>query len=267
MWWMAFASLGLGTLLSTCMTGTARGPELSQRRSSRDWAVLPLDGGYRVTNNVWNKERARGPYRQAIFTKKAGDATVFGWEWQWPASDGVVAYPEVMYGVSPWGSAPGDSAAGLPLRPGSGGIRADYSISLEAKGIYNMAFEFWTVSALPAAPAGITHEVMIWIANQDMTPAGTWADTFTSGGVTFDMFVRPRHGDASRKNPQQWTYIAFLARTPVLTGPLDISAFVSFLQEKNLLSPDVSITGLELGNEIVTGSGRTEVRDYRVTVR
>ena len=265
---MAFASIGLGTLLSTCMTGgPARGPELSQQRSERDWAVIPIDGGYRVSNNVWNKDGARGPYRQAIFTRNTGDGAAFGWEWKWPASDGVVAYPEVMYGVSPWGSSPGDSVAGLPLRPGAGGITADYAVSLEASGICNMAFEFWTVSALPAAPAGITHEVMIWIANQDMTPAGTWTDTFTTGGVTFDMFVRPRHGDASRKSPQQWTYIAFLARTPVLTGPLDIGAFAAFLQARDLLSPDVYITGLELGNEIVTGSGRAEVKGYKVTVR
>ncbi|HTP59483.1 MAG TPA: hypothetical protein VMM82_11235, partial [Spirochaetia bacterium] len=140
-------------------------------------------------------------------------------------------------------------------------------ISYEAKGICNFAFEFWAVSSLPASSSVITHEVMIWIDNKDMTPAGVWTDVFTLGGTTYDVFVREGHGDASGKNPQKWTYVAFLARKPVLRGPLDISAFATFLRQKKLLGRKAYMTGLELGNEVITGSGRTEIRGYKVKVR
>jgi Glycosyl hydrolase family 12 len=253
----------VGTLLMLC-AGAAGD---AMREMNADGASFTLDRGYRVYNNVWNKEAAHGPHQQSIFSRSAAERPAFGWQWRWPSSDGVVAYPEVIYGDTPWDLKPHHGAPLLPVRLGSRRVIVDYEASFEAGGICNMAFEFWTVSSLPASPSAITHEVMIWIDNKDMTPAGTWTDVFTLGGTTYDMFVHEGHGDASGKNPQKWTYVAFLARKPVLEGPLDISAFAAFLQSRGLLGGNLSMTSLELGNEIVTGSGRTEVRRYKVTVQ
>jgi Glycosyl hydrolase family 12 len=254
-------------LLSVCEAGAMGEPRASDVRLSNDFASLSLDGGYLLSNNAWNRDAAHGPHQQAIFRREIEGKTVFGWQWRWPSSDGVVAYPEVIYGDSPWDRKPRKQAADLPLRVGSRSIIADYEISFEASGICNLAFEFWTVASLPAAPEGITNEVMIWIDNRDMTPAGSWADTFSLDGITYDVFRRESHGDASGKNPQKWAYVAFLSRRPVLTGPLDIGAFAAFLQSRKLLGNDLYVTGVELGNEVVTGAGRTEVRRYSVTIR
>ena len=253
-------------LLSGCLSQMPeKGP--GDIRLSRDFASLSLGSGYLLSNNTWNREAAHGPHEQAIFTKSESGRSAFGWQWRWPSSDGVVAYPEVMYGDSPWEAKRRSQAENLPLLVGSRGITVDYDISFEATGICNMAFEFWAVSSLPAAPAVITHEVMIWIDNKGMTPAGVWTDVFTLDGITFDVFVRESHGDASGRNPQKWTYVAFLARTPVLKGPLDVGAFAAFLQSRKLLGDNLYVTDLELGNEVITGTGRTEVRGYKVTVR
>jgi hypothetical protein len=257
-----------GILLSGCVTDVpVRDPVSPEVLLSSDFASLPLGRGYLLSNNTWNREAARGAHDQAIFRKGVGGQTVFGWQWRWPSSDGVVAYPEVIYGDTPWDTRPRKQVAELPLRVGSRSITADYDVSFQANGICNLAFEFWTVSSLPAAPSSITNEVMIWIDNRGMTPAGVWTDTFTLGGVIYDVFLRESHGDASGKNPQKWTYIAFLARTPVLHGPLDISAFAGFLQSRKLLGDDLYLTSIELGNEVITGTGRTEVRGYKVTIR
>lgn len=261
--WWRLPGIAAGAFLLLC-AGTA-GDGVSE--SAADWASLPLASGYRVSNNVWNKDAAHGPHQQAIFKTSAGGKTAFGWRWRWPSSDGVVAYPEVIYGDTPWDLQPQGRAADLPFRIGTRSITADYDISFESSGICNLAFEFWTVSRLPATSSVITNEVMIWIDNNGMTPAGTWTDVFTLRGTTYDVFVREGHGDASGKNPQKWTYIAFLARTPVLTGPLDVGAFASFLQSRKLLGAGVYLTSLELGNEVMTGTGRTEVRGYKVTIK
>jgi len=232
-----------------------------------DFATLPFGNGYLLSNNTWNRDAAHGPHQQAIFSSTAGPKPSFGWTWRWPSADNVVSYPEVIYGDSPWDPTPSHRAADFPLRIGTRRVTVDYDISYQAQGICNFAFEFWAVSSLPASSSVITHEVMIWIDNKDMTPAGTWTDVFTLNGTTYDVFVREGHGDASGKNPQKWTYIAFLARKPVLRGPLDISAFAAFLRQKKLLGGKAYMTGLELGNEVITGSGRTEIRGYKVTVR
>ncbi len=257
------SALVVGALLMLCSGKAGDG----MHEMGADWASVTLDGGYFLYNNVWNKDAAHGPHQQSIFWGAVAEKPAFGWQWHWPSSDGVVAYPEVIYGDSPWDQKPRRAAPLLPLRLGSRRLTVDYDISVEASGICNTAFEFWTVSSLPASPSVITHEVMIWIDNKDMTPAGVWTDVFTLGGTTYDMFVRESHGDASGKNPQKWTYVAFLARKPVLKGPLDISAFAAFLQSRKLLGRALYMTGLELGNEVVTGSGRTEVRGYTVAIR
>ena len=232
-----------------------------------DFAVLPMEGGYLLSNNTWNRDAAHGPHQQAIFMSDAGEKQSFGWSWRWPSSDGVVSYPEVIYGDTPWDQKPRHGTADLPMRMGSHRMTADYDVSYQASGICNLAFEFWTVSSLPASPSAITDEVMIWIDNKDMTPAGAWTDVFTLHGTTYDVFLHEGHGDASGKNSKRWTYVAFLARKPVLKGPLDITAFAVFLQSKRILGNDLFITSLELGNEVITGTGRTEVRGYKVTVQ
>jgi len=266
------SALASGALCGILLSGCVTSPRLRDRapadvRLISDFASLPLGGGYLLSNNTWNREAAHGKHEQAIFRAEVGGQTAFGWQWRWPSSDGVVAYPEVIYGDTPWETNPRKEVAELPLRVGSRSITADYDVSFQANGICNLAFEFWTVSSLPAAPARITNEVMIWIDNRGMTPAGVWADTFSRDGVTYDMFLRESHGDASGRNPQKWTYIAFLARKPVLRGPLDIGAFAAFLQSRKLLSDDLYITSVELGNELITGTGRTEVRGYEVSIR
>ncbi len=258
---------GWGILCAVLISGALTAAAMHDVTLGNDFATLPLDGGYLLSNNTWNRDAAHGPHQQAIFTSNAGDKPSFGWSWRWPSSDGVVSYPEVIYGDSPWDQKPRHGTADLPLRVDSRRMTVDYDISYQASGICNLAFEFWTVSSLPASPSAITHEVMIWIDNKDMTPAGVWTDDFKLNGTTYDVFLREGHGDASGKNPQKWTYVAFLARKPVLKGPLDVTAFAGFLQSKKILGSNLFITSLELGNEVMTGTGRTEVRGYKVTVR
>jgi len=53
---------------------------------------------------------------------------------------------------------------------------------------------------------------------------------------------------------------------PILHGPLDVGAIIDYLVQTRLLSRDVYVTCLELGNEVASGSGKTEVRNYAVRV-
>ena len=250
-------------VLAACATLTVSNPSPRETRSE-DNAMIALGKGYAVLNNVWNKGATSGPYKESVFREgRPADSAVFGWEWQWPSSTNVVAYPEVIYGTKPWGPDLG-TVDGLPLQIGSRNLTARFDIELDAHGFYNMAFELWFVSGLPPSPQKITHEIMIWNVNHYGDPAGIRVDTVTIGGVVYDVFVREGHGDASGKNANRWTYIAFSARTPVLKGFLPLGSFIDYLLARNILNRNLYITSVELGNEIMEGDGKVRVKDYAI---
>ncbi|HJX54889.1 MAG TPA: hypothetical protein VJ801_19145 [Polyangia bacterium] len=233
--------------------------------SEKNFAATLVGNRYRVFNNAWNQRATTGPHRQKIFVKELNGKPIFGWVWKWWESSGVATYPEVQVGHSPWaGEVAPDS--GFPFRVGSKRLVVDYDVSMRASGSYNLAFEFWTVSSSPVTKAGITHEVMIWVAESRLGPAGNLIATADIAGHRFRVFLGGNHGDASGTNSNTWTIISLVADKPILHGPLDIGAIVGYLVQSRLLDSNLYVACLELGNEVAYGSGKTEIRNYAVHV-
>jgi hypothetical protein len=262
----------LVSVLAACSTGGGRAdfdlttvPGTPVYSSEKDYAMTVVGDRYRLVNNVWNKGATSGRYRQKIFVNDDNGKPVFGWVWKWRDSTGVATYPEVQMGVSPWnGEAAPDS--GFPFKAGSKKLVANYDIDLQASGSYNLAFEFWTVSALPVSKETIAHEVMIWVAGETLGAAGSEVAKATIGGNTFSVNLKKGHGDASGANQNTWTIISLLADKPILHGPLDLGAIIDYLMENKLVDRKVWIANLELGDEVQRGSGMTVVRNFSVTV-
>jgi hypothetical protein len=265
-------SLGLPVLLAACSTGGGRAdfdlkqiPGTTVFESEQDFASTVINGRYRLFNNVWNKGATTGRYRQKIFVNDDNGKTIFGWAWKWKDSSGVATYPEIQAGVSPWnGEAAPDS--GFPFPAGSKKLVVDYDITIEASGNYNLAFEFWAVSALPPNKDTISHEVMIWIAGERLGAAGSEVGKTTVQGTTYSVNLSKNHGDASGANQNTWTIISLLAEKPVLHGPLDIGQIIDYLLKNGFLTPRHYIANLELGDEVMRGTGTTVVRNYAVKV-
>jgi len=233
--------------------------------SEKDFASTVVNGRFRLLNNVWNKGATTGRYRQKIFVNDDNGKTIFGWTWKWRDSSGVATYPEVQVGQSPWnGEAAPDS--GFPFRAGTKKLVVSYDIALEATGSYNLAFEFWVISAMPASQDTITHEVMIWIAGERLGAAGNQVGKATIGGNTFTIFQNKNHGDASGANQNTWAIVSLLADKPILHGPLAIGQIIDFLLKGGYLGPNCFIANLELGNEIQRGAGTTVIRNYAVNI-
>jgi cellulose 1,4-beta-cellobiosidase len=233
--------------------------------SEEDFAATVVEDRYRVFNNVWNKGGTTGPHRQKIFVKESQGKPVFGWAWKWWQGTGVLTYPEVQVGQSPWveGIAPN---SGFPFRVGSKKLVVDYDVSMHASGSYNLAFEFWTVSSPPVSKGGIAHEVMIWIDENRLGPAGSLIATADIAGHKFRIFMENGHGDSSGANSNTWIIISLVSDKPILHGPLDVGAIIGYLVQNRLLDGNVYVACLELGNEVASGSGRTEIRNYAVHV-
>ena len=259
-------------LLAACSTGGGRAdfdlkqvPGTNVFESEKDFASTVVNGRYRLLNNVWNKGATTGRYRQKIFVNDDNGKTILGWAWKWRDSSGVATYPEIQVGQSPWNGEAGPDS-GFPFRAGTKKLVVNYDIGLEATGSYNLAFEFWAVSAVPPSKDTITHEVMIWIAGERLGAAGSEVGKATIGGNTFAINLNKNHGDASGANQNTWAIISLLAEKPILHGPLDIGLIIDYLLKNGYLDSRLFIANLELGDEVQRGSGTTVIRNYAVTV-
>lgn len=253
-----------------CVTPRARIPHddgtvLAQTQER--FGHLPVPPGCVLENNVWNDGAARGKRFQRVYEANREGRPVFGWEWRWVSNGAVVAYPEVICGAKPWGPEP-TSAAGFPFQvQSSRDATVDFDVQMDATGTYNLAFSMWAVSALPARKETITHEIMLHAKPFPFPPPGHRIEPLTVDGVTWDVYVKERHGDDSGHETNKWTYVAFAAREWVLRGPLHLTPFLAHLVEHRVLPRDAWIASLELGNEVVSGEGWVRVDGFGFTVR
>jgi len=265
--------LSVGLLASSCSTGGGHAdfdltqvPGTNVFASEQDFASTVVKDRYRVFNNSWNRGASSGRHRQKIFVNDDNRKPVFGWAWKWRESTGVATYPEVQVGLSPWQGEVAKDASGFPFQVGTKNLIANYDVTLDASGSYNMAFEFWTVAALPPSKDTITHEVMIWIAGERLGAAGDMLGKTTIDGNTYSVFLRKNHGDASGANQNTWTIVSLLADKPVLHGPLDLGHIIDYLLKNGYLRAGLYVADLELGNEVERGSGTALIRNYNVSV-
>jgi hypothetical protein len=232
--------------------------------SSHQGAHLPAaEENCRLANTVWHKEDAAQGLQQEVFVADVNGKRTLGWRWRapWQMLPANAAYPSLLCGTSPWNQSTA-ALPGLPFHPGEKRVTVDYAINLKASGTYNMAFSLWAVSALPASPSNVKCEVSIWIANSDQLPYGVRTATVTIQGVLYDVYLYRHQHQTSGDHPNEWTYAAFVARTPVLQGPLDLSAFLDRLQLMKVLSSNSLVTDVELGNQVAQGTGIAEIQNF-----
>jgi Glycosyl hydrolase family 12 len=237
-------------------------------QTSQDWGNIPFgDGVCAVVNNTWNRAAGGNGFEQSVFIEDLSANHSVGWRWNapWRLLPTVVSQPQIVCGNKPWDPRvrPDD---GFPFLAGRKRLKAAFDVQLHARGIYNMAFTVWAVSAIPASRRNITHEIMIWTASAWLSPAGRRVDSMTVNGITYEVYIEPHQTDASGQNANTWTYVAFVPSTAVLRGPLDITAFTDYLIRRGTLKADQYVTSLEFGNEVSMGTGVAEIREFAIRV-
>lgn len=221
-----------------------------------DWDRITISDYY-LHNNVWGKGSLQG-YKQCIFKDPASGT--FGWTWEWPeGAPDVAAYPEVLFGFSPWNDS--STSPSLPRKVGK--IKKaliSHDLSLEAEGIYNLAFDAWTTSEERPTEKVITSEIMIWLTHQTLRPDGTSEESVTIRGEAYAFY----HGKPPHAS---WPYYAFIKKNDRLSGTTDLKAFMDFLVKRKFLSREDFLACIDFGNEVVLGKGRTTFKKYQVEVK
>jgi len=250
---MSYIFLVFSLFVVSCESGT----NYSHAGDCADWAEITV-GEYIVQNNVWNKQDITY-YEQCIYKQSQATDFPFGWHWTWPEPPGgVKAYPEIIFGYKPWNSSSTTPALPIQLLAISG-ITAAYDINQTATGSYNLAFDIWLNSKNPPDSGSITREIMIWLDHEGMVPAGNYIDTVTINSEAYAFYM----GDV---NTGSWTYIAFVKQTAEYSGDTKIDLFFDYLVSNGYIADTAYCSSIELGNEVVEGSGSTEFADYSVTV-
>ncbi len=220
-------------------------------------------GEYLVTNNWWGKALATGDHSQSIFLEQREEGPVFGWDWSWLGT-GVVAYPSVFYGDSPFDAT--RTTSKLPMPVGSRGITVQFEARTEAAGVWDSAFDLFLTSTPDARRGTRTHEIMIWTEASQLVPAGTVVGELEVGGVVWDLYCQPEMDLAQYGWPEKFVYAAYLARQPVTRGPLDLGAFLADLLARGDIPAGAYLASISFGNEVQLGTGHTEVAGYAIEV-
>lgn len=248
----------------------ATGP---QQLGCADFATLEVAGLGRLTNNTWNKAAA-GSFAatQCLQSRPNGAGTQYGWSWNWPANGSTVyAYPEIILGWKPWDGGTSNHAQ-LPAR-----INAlqrfdwQYDLSVSTTGSYNVATSLW-ITRTGATPTGtnpqdIANEMMIWTAGSGFPPAGAYVGTVTIGGRAFEVWYAQNWGDISGANPNQWSYLAYRATVSTFATTLDIKAILDDAVSRGYVNAAHYVSNIELGNEVMSGSGQTWINSLSVTIQ
>jgi hypothetical protein len=156
--------------------------------------------------------------------------------------------------------------SGFPFQAGTKKLVVSYDFGLAASGKYDVALQFWIVSALPPTKNAITHEVVMLLANEGMPVSGQRVAQASLQGNAWSVHVDKNHRDAAGSNTNTWTLITLASEKPILRGPFDVSEVIGFLLKNGYLDASGYVANLELGTEIMRGTGNAVVRDFAVTV-
>ena len=236
----------------------------------RDWAKL-RNAGFVYENNVWNQGTIRRENRTQCLLKRVVDGKAqYGWRWQWPRGSGEVkAYPEVIYGHKPWSTS--STTANLPRRISAiDELSVAYDVEMQAQGRYNLAFDIWVTDSDRPTPSTITHEIMIWVGERRRAwepYPGYLAARVTIGGAAYDLTIKPHAEWLAEHGAPDVAYVAFNARTAQLSGSIDVKEFLDYLTDHGHLPADGYVASVELGNEVMHGSGELWLRSYEISVK
>ena len=223
-----------------------------------DWHRVSV-GEYQVENNVWNKGEIDS-YQQCVAIEGGMKGVDAGWAWNWPGIRfNVVAYPNVLYGKSPWLLAPSPS---LPMRINEiDCLDVKFRVDQQGSGKGNLSFDLWITDKAESQPQDITHEIMIWLSHKGLNPAGSRLDKLTLEGREIGLWKKEGH---QTSGDSQWTYLALIYKMDYTQGRIKLHELLNYLVDNGHLEPDLYLSSIQLGNEIVSGYGRTVVRDYEI---
>lgn len=219
-------------------------------------------GDYTVLNNTWNVGSliAGVDYTQSVSYNPTDlqHGTVFSWAYG-PDDSKILAYPEIMLGLSPWNPTAG-SAAVVTQISSLRDLNLTYDVSISGQtDHFNVAYDLWLTDTPGGGPETITTEMMIWLHSGNFAPAGTKMAVYQGAGFTADIWMQENFSAAPGV---EWRYLAVMINQDHLAGQIDLDGLLRFMTARGLVSGADYLTGIELGAEVNFGAGSLTINNF-----
>jgi hypothetical protein len=231
--------------------------------------AIASDGPVDYMNNSWAQGRAQGAFEQCVVARATAAGTEHGWTWTWPGFDpGGFGFPEIIFGWKPWSARSTD--ARLPIRVADlGELAVRYAVSTRQTGRSSLATSLWlTASGAATAPdpLSIANEIVVWLDYpDDVSPPGVREDGLVRvDGADYELWHEANHGD--RGNGTGWDLHYFKGPKHPPRATVRLDAFLAALVARKAVEADRFVASVELGNEVMGGSGTTWVHGFGVVV-
>lgn len=222
-------------------------------------------------NNVWNKNAAK-VFSWSQCLEENPSNGLYGWSWRWPTtkSNIIYAYPQIKLGISPWDPS---SSLKFDFPIDNSVVRSfivEHELEVQGNSEHNVATSLWLTSTNDIGenpnPSIIIAELMIWsyATPNHMNPAGSHEGNLQVGNQTWEVWVERNWSDVSGENKNRWVYLTFRAKNQQLKARFDVIDFTSYAIEHQILPNDFYISDIELGTEIMSGSGLVWVKKFNV---
>jgi Glycosyl hydrolase family 12 len=226
-------------------------------------------GPFQYQNNMWAQDKAKGPFEQCVITRQIDGKAQLGWTWDWPGFEPLgFGYPEIIFGWKPWSDK--STTLELPIRIADlQELALRYAVSTESAGEVALSISVFVTDSADATrpnPRAIMDEIVVWLDYpDDATPVGTRTALVELAGVQYELWHTPDHGN--RGDGTGWDLYYFKGPNQQVRGTTRLEQFFDALLKKNLLRADHFVASVELGDELMSGSGTTWVQDFQVVVQ
>lgn len=228
-----------------------------------------------LQNNIWNAHSAAGfNWTQCLAMRTIDANTQYGWYWQWPENGNkVYAQPQITLGNSPW-LEHSQFKTGYPIAVAQlEKLDIDYSLEILTDGELNLATTLWlthsdTIS-INIDKSSIAAEVMIWTYASDdfyTNPAGEKVAEIIIDGFEWEVWLDKNWHDTSGKNDNSWVYLAFRTKQPLMQIKFDAAQMLRHSIERKFITSDLYIADIQLGTEIMSGTGQVWLNHFLVDV-
>ena len=235
---------------------------------------VPVDSGI-LYNNMWNAGAAGSETFSQCLERMPDDETArYGWSWDWPnRGRQIFAYPQIKVGSSPWDPLPRIDDR-FPVRLADlDALVVTHALDIDTNGQHNVATSLWLTRDPNLAdepdPSIIAAEIMIWTyyTPGHMNPAGRNQGVIDVDGQQWSVWIDENWKDMSGQNDNRWTYLTFRSETPSLTASYDVAGLLGHEAVASLALSELYVADVELGTEIMRGSGIAWVNRFDVQIQ
>ena len=132
---------------------------------------------------------------------------------------------------------------------------------------YNFSFDLW-ITAVPGRTSppekNIVREIMIWLDYKKFElPSNWYVKKIKISGETYKFYK------VKNLTTELYTrdYFAFLKEKPEYKGDTKIHEFIKYLVDKKYITNKEYLANIDLGNEILYGSGEVILKKYIISIK